>query len=123
VAYSDYVDMQVELICLAPAIRIKYLIVTMKRLLILSSIILLSFVSLPNIGCAQRDEVRSEAYVALAEMNKAGVGSYDIEIAKIDQQLRDNQVSQVKLEQVLTPALKWVEDKKITTDINSIPCG
>ena len=122
-AYSDYVDMQVELICLAPAIRIKYLIVTMKRLLILSSIILLSFVSLPNIGCAQRDEVRSEAYVALAEMNKAGVGSYDIEIAKIDQQLRDNQVSQVKLEQVLTPALKWVEDKKITTDINSIPCG
>jgi len=95
----------------------------MKRLLILSSIILLSFVSLPNIGCAQRDEVRSEAYVALAEMNKAGVGSYDIEIAKIDQQLRDNQVSQVKLEQVLTPALKWVEDKKITTDINSIPCG
>ena len=122
-AYSDYVDMQVELICLAPAIRIKYLIVTMKRLLILSSIILLSFVSLPNIGCAQRDEVRSEAYVALAEMNKAGVGSYDIEIAKIDQQLRDNQVSQVKLEQVLTPALKWVEDKKITTDINSIPSG
>ena len=121
--YSDYVDMQVELICLAPAIRIKYLIVTMKRLLILSSITLLSFVTLTNFGCAQRDEVRSEAYVALAEMNKTGVSSYDIEIAKIDQQLRDNQVSQVKLEQVLTPALKWVEDKKITTDINSIPCG
>ena len=76
-----------------------------------------------SLSCAQRDEVRSEAYVAFAEMNKAGVSSFDGEIARIDKQLRDTQDNLVKLDQVLAPALKWVEDKKVTTDINAIPCG
>jgi hypothetical protein len=95
----------------------------MKRLSLILSLIFLAVITPAATGCAQRDEVRSEAYVALAEMNKAGINTFDIEIAKIDQHLRDNQVSRVKLEQVLEPVLKWVENKKASTDINSIPCG
>jgi hypothetical protein len=56
-------------------------------------------------------------------MNKAGIASFDAEIAKIDQQLRDNQDNFTKLDQVVASALKWVEDKKATVDINAIPCG
>jgi hypothetical protein len=95
----------------------------MKRITVTLCLILLFVIAAVSLNCGQRDEVRSEAYVALAEMNKAAVSNFDIEIAKIDQQLRDNQVSKVKLEQVVVPVLKWVEDKKVTTDINSIPCG
>jgi hypothetical protein len=98
-------------------------IVNMKRITATLFLILLFAIAAVSFNCGQRDEVRSEAYVALAEMNKAAVSNFDVEIAKIDQQQRDNQVSRVKLEQVLVPALKWVEDKKVSIDINSIPCG
>jgi hypothetical protein len=95
----------------------------MKRITVILFLILLFVVAAVSFNCGQRDEVRSEAYIALAAMNKTAVSNFDIEIAKIDQQLRDNQVSKVKLDQVVVPAQKWVEDKKVTTDINSIPCG
>lgn len=77
-----------------------------------------------SLNCSTaREDVRGETYTVLQQMNKAGIASFDAEIAKIDQQLRDNQDNFTKLDQVVASALKWVEDKKATVDINAIPCG
>jgi hypothetical protein len=98
-------------------------LVNMNRITFVLPVVLLFVMAVVSLNCAQRDGVRGEAYVALEEINKAGISSYDVEIVKIDKQLRETQDSLTKLDQVLTPALKWVEDKKATTDINAIPCG
>jgi len=95
----------------------------MKKITVTLFIVALFTMAVISLSCAQRDEVRNEAYVAFTEMNTVGVKSFNAELTRIDRQLRDTQDNLVKLDQVLAPALKWVEDKKTTTDINTIPCG
>ena len=65
------------------------------------------------VSCASpKNIIRSEATGVLTKLNVNGIAKVDDDIAKIDQRLYDTEGKIAKLEQVLAPALKWVEYQK-----------
>jgi hypothetical protein len=96
----------------------------MKTILFALSVVALLAMPALSAGCAwPQEQIRSEAFAYLEQVNKKAVSSFDAEIAKIDQQMRDTEDRAAKLEQVLGPVLQWVELKKTTTDFSSLTCG
>jgi hypothetical protein len=83
----------------------------MKKWVSIFTFILLTAIVIPSAGCTSR-AVASEAAQSLIQMNKAAVENIDSEIATLDRQLYDAQELTLKLEQVLDPALKWVDYQK-----------
>jgi hypothetical protein len=83
----------------------------MKKWISIFIFVLLTAIVVPLAGCTSR-AVASEAAQSLIQMNKAAIGNIDSEITTLDQQLYDTQEQLLKLEQVLDPALKWVDYQK-----------
>jgi TolA-binding protein len=96
----------------------------MKTALLVLSVVALMAMPEVSAGCVwPQEQIRSEAFASLEQVNKKAVSSFDAEIAKIDQQLRDTEDRIAKLEQVIAPVWEWVEIKKTTTDFSSLSCG
>jgi len=72
------------------------------------AIIMLSF--LPN--CTYDSDVRREVTNSLIALNKTGISNADTELSKLDEQRYDTEVKLLKLEQVVSPALKWLQSQK-----------
>lgn len=68
-------------------------------------------VIMPSTACTSR-AMAVEVAQSLIQMNKGGIENIDSEIATIDQQVYEIQEHQLKLEQVLSPALEWVDYQK-----------
>ena len=83
----------------------------MKKRIFIFTFVLLIMVMMPSTGCTSR-AIATEVAQSLIQMNKAGVENIDSDITKTDQQLYDAQVHLLKLEQVLSSALKWVDYQK-----------
>jgi hypothetical protein len=83
----------------------------MKKWISIFAFVLLIMVMIPLAGCTSRD-IAMEVAQSLIQINKGGVEDIDSELTNIDQQLYDTQVHLLKLEQVLNPALEWVDYQK-----------
>ena len=83
----------------------------MKKWLSVFTFVLLIIVIMPSTGCASR-AIAAEVAQSLIQTNKEGLENIDSEISRIDQQLYDVKVDRLKLEQVLNPALAWVDYQK-----------
>jgi hypothetical protein len=83
----------------------------MKKWISIITFVLLTTVIIVSPGCTSR-AVATEVAQSLIQMNKAGVENIDSEITETDRQLYDNQVQLMKVEQLLTLALKWVDYQK-----------
>jgi len=83
----------------------------MKKCIFVVILVLLTAVITQSTGCSSR-AIATEIAQSLIQLNKAGIEDIDSEITKIDQQLYDTQARLLKLEQVLTPALDWVDYQK-----------
>jgi cob(I)alamin adenosyltransferase len=83
----------------------------MKKLISIVIFVLLTTLIMPSTGCTSR-AIAVEAAQSLITMSKGSVENIDTDITRIDQQLYDTQVDLSKLEQVLSPALKWVDYQK-----------
>lgn len=83
----------------------------MKKWTSIFTFILLTTVIIMSAGCTSR-AIASEAAQSLIQMSKAAVENIDSEIAALDKQLYDTQEQLLKLDQVLDPALKWVDYQK-----------
>ena len=83
----------------------------MKKWISIFAFVLLIMVVMPLTGCTSRD-IAMEVAQSLIQINKGGVENIDSELTNIDQQLYDTQVHLLKLEQVLSLALEWVDYQK-----------
>lgn len=83
----------------------------MKKWIPIFTFVFLIMVVVLSTGCTSR-AIAVEVAQSLIQMNKGGVENIDSDIIKTDQQLYDAQVHLLKLEQVLNPALKWVDYQK-----------
>jgi len=83
----------------------------MKKWISIFAFVLLIMVMMPLTGCTSRD-IAMEVAQSLIQINKGGVENIDSELTNIDQQLYDTQVHLLKLEQVLSLALEWVDYQK-----------
>lgn len=75
---------------------------------LLLAIILLSFL----IHCTSASDIRREVTNSLIAINKAGISNADTELGKLDEQRYGAEVKLLKLEQVVSPALKWLQSQK-----------
>lgn len=76
--------------------------------LLLVGIILLSFL----IHCTPVSDIRLEVMNTFIAMHKTGIANIDSELDKIDEQRYSTEVNLLKLEQVVSPALQWLEFQK-----------
>jgi hypothetical protein len=76
--------------------------------LLLVGIILLSFL----IRCTPASDIRLEVMNAFIAMHKTGITNVDSELDKIDEQRYSTEVNLLKLEQVVSPAMEWLELQK-----------
>ncbi len=76
--------------------------------LLVLAIILLSFL----VHCTSESDIRREAMTVFIAMNKTGITTIDSELQKIDEQRYATEMKLQKLEQVASPALKWLETQK-----------
>jgi len=83
----------------------------MKKLISIFILIILTTVVTTSTGCTSR-AIAMEIAQSLIQMNKGAIENIDSGITKIDQQLYDTQVRLLKLEQLLTAALQWVDYQK-----------
>jgi hypothetical protein len=83
----------------------------MKKWISIITFVLLTTVIIVSPGCTSR-AVATEVAQSLIQMNKAGVENIDSEITETDRQLYDTQVQLMKVEQLLTLALKWADYQK-----------
>ena len=83
----------------------------MKKWISIFTFVLLIMIMMPLTGCTSRD-IAMEVAQSLIQINKGGVENIDSELTNIDQQLYDTQVHLLKLEQVLSLALEWVDYQK-----------
>ncbi|MCJ7654749.1 MAG: hypothetical protein MUO97_05520 [Dehalococcoidia bacterium] len=79
---------------------------------IITFVVFVVILFLPVSCASHKDIIRSEAVGVLTLLNVKGITKVDDDIAKIDQRLYDTEEKIAKLEQVLAPALKWVEYQK-----------
>jgi hypothetical protein len=83
----------------------------MKKWISIFIFVLLIMVIMPPTGCTS-SAITTEVAQSLIQINKDGIEHIDYEITRTNQQLYDTQVRLLKLEQVLNPALEWVEYQK-----------
>jgi hypothetical protein len=83
----------------------------MKMRIYVFTFVLLAMVIMPSTACTSR-AIATEAAQSLIQTNKLAVENIDSEITTLNQQLHDIQAQQLKLEQVLGPALDWVDYQK-----------
>jgi uncharacterized protein with gpF-like domain len=83
----------------------------MKKWISISIFVLLTMLVIVLPACTER-AVATEVAQSLIQINRAGVESIDSEIAQTDKQLYDTELQLMKLEQLLTPASKWVDYQK-----------
>jgi hypothetical protein len=77
-------------------------------ILLLLAILLLSFL----VHCIPESDIRREVVTAFIDMNKSSVATIDSELQEIDEYRYVAEVKLLKLEQVVSPALKWLETQK-----------
>ncbi len=75
---------------------------------VLLGIILLSF----PIRCTPTSDIRFEAMNTFITMHETGINNIDSELDKIDERRYYTEVNLLKLEQVVLPALEWLELQK-----------
>lgn len=75
---------------------------------LLLAIILLSFL----IHCTSASDIRRESTNSLRAINQTGISNADTELVKLDEQRYGADVKLLKLEQVVTPALQWLQSQK-----------
>ncbi|HEX75182.1 MAG TPA: FHA domain-containing protein [Dehalococcoidia bacterium] len=63
-----------------------------------------------------KEDIKVEVGECLMEMNTAAIDDIDLELDEIGQQARETEEKLLKLEQVVTPALEWVDYQKANTD-------
>jgi len=83
----------------------------MKKWIPIITFVLLTMVIIPSTACTSR-AIATEVAQSLVQMNTGGIENIDSEITGIDQQLYETRVHILKLEQVLSPALEWVDYQK-----------
>ena len=83
----------------------------MKKWISIFAFVLLTVVIMLSTACTSR-AIAIEVAQSLIQMNEEGTENIDSEITGIDQQLYEAQLNQLKLEQVLNPALEWVDYQK-----------
>ena len=82
-----------------------------KKWISVATIIVLVTIVSPSTGCASGD-IAIEVSNSLIEITEAGIVDIDSEIIKIDQQFTETGEKLAALEQLLTPAMKWVEHQE-----------
>ena len=83
----------------------------MKKWISIVMLLVLAMIVCPSTGCTSRD-VAIGSGNSLIQMTNEGIAYIDSEIVGTDQQLTAVGQKLLKLEQVLTPAMKWLEYQK-----------
>jgi hypothetical protein len=83
----------------------------MKRWIFIVIFVLLTTTIIPTTGCSSR-AIAAEVAQSIMQMNRGAVDNIDSEIATIDRQLYNAEERILKLDQVLSPAFKWVDYQK-----------
>jgi hypothetical protein len=76
-------------------------------------ILVVSFIA--STGCISDEQISREAAGPFIQLTQRGIEDADLDITKINQQLYEAEVRLLKMEQVIAPALKWVEYQKNIT--------
>jgi len=82
-----------------------------KTWICIAAVVFLTLITALAAGCTSR-AVAAEAAQSMIELSKQGVARIDSDTATLDEQLYDTQVDIQKLQQVLNPALEWIDYQK-----------
>ena len=82
-----------------------------KTWICIAAVVLLTLITALATGCTSR-AVAAEAAQSFIKLSQQAVARIDSDTTKLDGQLYDTQVDIQKLEQVLNPALDWIDYQK-----------
>lgn len=84
----------------------------MKRPILIILLIALMLISIST-GCVSKKTIAEEFVGCLIQTNAVGMDKVALELESIDQNLYATEEKLLKLEQVVLPALEWVENQKV----------
>jgi len=84
----------------------------MKRPILIVLLISLMLLSLST-GCVSKKAITEEFVDCLIQTNTGAIDKVDSELESIDQNLYTTEEKLLKLEQVVVPALEWIENQKV----------
>jgi hypothetical protein len=84
----------------------------MKRPILIILLILLMPLSIST-GCVSKTAITEEFVDCLIQTNAGAIDKVDSELESIDQNLYTTEEKLLKLEQVIVPALEWIENQKV----------